>query len=358
MLKRPENKVCADCKRNDPRWASTNLGCFMCIRCSGIHRGMGVHITRIKSVDLDTWTPEQIANIQRWGNRRANAYWEAHLKPGHMPPEHKIESFIRSKYELKRWAMDGPIPAPETLDGEDNPETTTSAPAPTRTPAQSRSAPTKAKGTATTSIDLFADPPSTSSASAKLAPVRSPSNSSASTTQGSRQQQQVVGGGLFDLDMSSSGASQPAAVAAAAPKRDAKADIMSLFSVAPPSRPTQPVQPEQPPAFGGGIQPATNGLAGLSLGGGGSSGNDLWGAPVSNQQSHGGFDAFQSFTATPAAKTSTKPSADLFGATDVWGSSSTTTQSGPSTDSFGDFGSAAASSKPSASSDAFSDIWK
>lgn len=54
-----------------------------------------------------------------WGNERANRYWEAHLKPGHIPPEHKVESFIRSKYESRRWAMDGPPPAdPSVLDGD------------------------------------------------------------------------------------------------------------------------------------------------------------------------------------------------------------------------------------------------
>lgn len=78
--------------------------------------------------------------MQRWGNHRANLYWEAHLKPGHMPPDQsvplhraslppppadpdpptcsKIESFIRSKYELKRWAREGPVPEPESLDAE------------------------------------------------------------------------------------------------------------------------------------------------------------------------------------------------------------------------------------------------
>jgi hypothetical protein len=35
-----------------------------------------VHISRVRSVDLDTWTPEQIEHMQRWGNRRANLYWE------------------------------------------------------------------------------------------------------------------------------------------------------------------------------------------------------------------------------------------------------------------------------------------
>lgn len=97
LVKQPDNKVCADCKRNDPRWASWNLGCFLCIRCSGIHRSMGTHISRVKSIDLDIWTPEQMASIQMWGNKRCNLYWEAHLKAGHVPPEHKVESFVRSK---------------------------------------------------------------------------------------------------------------------------------------------------------------------------------------------------------------------------------------------------------------------
>ena len=44
-----------------PRWASWNLGIFLCIRCAGIHRNLGVHISRVKSVNLDSWTPEQVA---------------------------------------------------------------------------------------------------------------------------------------------------------------------------------------------------------------------------------------------------------------------------------------------------------
>lgn len=44
-----------------PRWASWNLGVFLCIRCAGIHRNLGVHISRVKSVNLDSWTPEQIS---------------------------------------------------------------------------------------------------------------------------------------------------------------------------------------------------------------------------------------------------------------------------------------------------------
>ncbi|PON22295.1 hypothetical protein TGAM01_v208778 [Trichoderma gamsii] len=117
LLKLEPNKVCADCKKNKhPRWASWNLGIFICIRCSGIHRGMGTHISRVKSVDLDSWTDEQLQSVLNWGNARANKYWEAKLAPGHTPSESKIENFIRTKYELKRWAMDGPMPDPSELD--------------------------------------------------------------------------------------------------------------------------------------------------------------------------------------------------------------------------------------------------
>ncbi|KAG0132690.1 hypothetical protein HOY82DRAFT_669387 [Tuber indicum] len=124
LLKLPGNKVCADCKRNKlPRWASWNLGVFICIRCSGIHRGMGTHISRVKSVDLDSWTDEQLQSMLRWGNSRANKYWEANLAPGHVPSEAKIENFVRTKYESKRWVMEGGIPDPATLEDsgeEDN----------------------------------------------------------------------------------------------------------------------------------------------------------------------------------------------------------------------------------------------
>jgi len=119
LLKLEPNKVCADCKRNKhPRWASWNLGVFVCIRCSGIHRGMGTHISRVKSVDLDAWTDEQLQSVLNWGNARANKYWEAKLAANHVPSEAKIENFIRTKYELKRWVMEGPMPDPATLDAE------------------------------------------------------------------------------------------------------------------------------------------------------------------------------------------------------------------------------------------------
>ncbi|GES90446.1 ArfGap-domain-containing protein [Rhizophagus clarus] len=119
-LDRPENKYCADCKKKDPRWASWNLGIFVCITCSGTHRSMGTHISRVKSVDLDTWTPEQVENMVLWGNAKANLYWEANLE-NKRPPESNIDSWIRRKYEMKNWVKSREIPDPKTL-GEQNSE--------------------------------------------------------------------------------------------------------------------------------------------------------------------------------------------------------------------------------------------
>ncbi|XVF70398.1 hypothetical protein PTKIN_Ptkin11bG0158300 [Pterospermum kingtungense] len=71
------------------------------MQCSGIHRSLGVHISKVRSATLDTWLPEQVAFIQSMGNEKANSYWEAELPPNY--DRVGIENFIRAKYEEKRW---------------------------------------------------------------------------------------------------------------------------------------------------------------------------------------------------------------------------------------------------------------
>ncbi|XP_061085599.1 stromal membrane-associated protein 1-like isoform X1 [Conger conger] len=105
MLREEDNKYCADCEAKGPRWASWNLGVFICIRCAGIHRNLGVHISRVKSVNLDQWTAEQIQSIQDMGNTRARQMYEASLPENFRRPQtdQSVEFFIRDKYERKKY---------------------------------------------------------------------------------------------------------------------------------------------------------------------------------------------------------------------------------------------------------------
>ena len=77
QLELPGNLECADCTSKGPRWASVKLGCWMCIRCSGIHRSLGVHISFVRSVNLDSWTEAQVEFMEKWGNTRCNALYAA-----------------------------------------------------------------------------------------------------------------------------------------------------------------------------------------------------------------------------------------------------------------------------------------
>ncbi|KLT42969.1 hypothetical protein CC85DRAFT_284926 [Cutaneotrichosporon oleaginosum] len=107
------NARCADCGRTTKtsRWATISLRevpmvMFLCIRCVGLHRGLGTHISKPRSVDLDNWTPDAVQLAQQWGNERANGVWEA-LKPvGHMPGDDDVAEYIQAKYVEGRWLAD------------------------------------------------------------------------------------------------------------------------------------------------------------------------------------------------------------------------------------------------------------
>ena len=123
-LSRPENRYCADCKRPSPTWASLNLGVFVCIKCSGCHREIGVHITKIKSVELDLWPSKALTDFAKINNEIANAYWEYDLKNYDYQRirdnEIRLIEFIRDKYEFKRWAKPRvPDPMSLVLQGRD-----------------------------------------------------------------------------------------------------------------------------------------------------------------------------------------------------------------------------------------------
>lgn len=108
LLDLPGNNRCADCKRQKPRWASTNLGIFLCMRCSGVHRSLGTQISKVKSISLDKWTSDQLEQMERIGNTKANLVWERHLPTSYQRPtwdgNGDVETFIKEKYISKKWA--------------------------------------------------------------------------------------------------------------------------------------------------------------------------------------------------------------------------------------------------------------
>uniref|UniRef100_A0A4W6C3Y2 ArfGAP with GTPase domain, ankyrin repeat and PH domain 1 n=1 Tax=Lates calcarifer TaxID=8187 RepID=A0A4W6C3Y2_LATCA len=99
------NGHCADCEAQNPDWASLNLGALICIECSGIHRNLGTHLSRVRSLDLDEWPLELIKVMSAIGNELANGVWEANaqgrLKPGPDASREERERWIRAKYEQR-----------------------------------------------------------------------------------------------------------------------------------------------------------------------------------------------------------------------------------------------------------------
>ncbi|XP_050084590.1 arf-GAP with coiled-coil, ANK repeat and PH domain-containing protein 2 [Anopheles aquasalis] len=76
MLKIPGNSRCADCGNSEPRWASINLGITLCIACSGVHRSLGVHYSKVRSLTLDEWEPEILRVMIELGNDVINRVYE------------------------------------------------------------------------------------------------------------------------------------------------------------------------------------------------------------------------------------------------------------------------------------------
>nr|XP_046237723.1 arf-GAP with GTPase, ANK repeat and PH domain-containing protein 1 isoform X3 [Scatophagus argus] len=99
------NGRCADCEAQNPDWASLNLGALICIECSGIHRNLGTHLSRVRSLDLDEWPLELLKVMTAIGNELANSVWEAttqgRLKPGPDASREERERWIRAKYEQR-----------------------------------------------------------------------------------------------------------------------------------------------------------------------------------------------------------------------------------------------------------------
>uniref|UniRef100_H3CA61 Arf-GAP with coiled-coil, ANK repeat and PH domain-containing protein n=1 Tax=Tetraodon nigroviridis TaxID=99883 RepID=H3CA61_TETNG len=105
----PGNELCCDCGQSSPCWASINLGILLCIECSGIHRSLGVHCSKVRSLTLDSWEPELLKLMCELGNTVINQIYEGACeelgakKPGLSSSRQQKEAWIKSKYVEKRF---------------------------------------------------------------------------------------------------------------------------------------------------------------------------------------------------------------------------------------------------------------
>ncbi|XP_073531144.1 arf-GAP with coiled-coil, ANK repeat and PH domain-containing protein 2 isoform X2 [Phyllobates terribilis] len=105
----PGNTKCCDCGLPDPRWASINLGITLCIECSGIHRSLGVHFSKVRSLTLDTWEPELLKLMCELGNDVINSIYESRVdamgikKPQNGCQRQEKEAYIKAKYVEKKF---------------------------------------------------------------------------------------------------------------------------------------------------------------------------------------------------------------------------------------------------------------
>ncbi|KAL5285293.1 ACAP2 family protein [Megaselia abdita] len=118
FLKIPGNSKCCDCRGSDPRWASINIGITLCIECSGVHRSLGVHYSKVRSLTLDAWESENIKVMMELGNEVVNKIYEATVPDNcdMRPPSENCdnsvrEAWIRAKYVEKRFLCEMPKPS-------------------------------------------------------------------------------------------------------------------------------------------------------------------------------------------------------------------------------------------------------